>query len=68
MLTARRILGAIPILLVVVFGLSCNNDYGVFSGIQQEIKQSGNTIFQKTPVNNVFRLGTSYYAATNPTN
>ena len=64
MRTARRIICAISILLVIVVVLSCNNDYGVFSGIQQEIKQSGNTIFQKTPVNNAFRLGNSYYAAT----
>ena len=64
MRTARRIICAISILLVVFFVFACNNDYGVFSNIQQEKKQSGNTIFQKTPVNNVFKLGSSYYAAT----
>jgi hypothetical protein len=64
MRTTRPALCAASILLASVLLFSCNNDYGVFSSVQKEKAQNGNSVFQETPVYNAFRLGANYYAAT----
>jgi hypothetical protein len=64
MRTSRRIACALSLALASLLFFSCNNSYGIFYSIQQERKQVGTKVFQKTTVNNAFRLGAYYYATT----
>lgn len=41
---------------------SCDNSFGVFSSIQDEVEQTGTDIFKNSQVTRAFALGTSYYA------
>lgn len=68
MRTSRRALCALSIALASLLALSCDNSYGIFASVQDEIKQEGTAVFQKTQVKGAFRLGTTYYAATQSLN
>jgi hypothetical protein len=52
----------------VLLAFSCNNSFGIFETIQNETKQNGTKVFQKTMVKGAFRLGDYYYATTSTLN
>jgi hypothetical protein len=41
---------------------SCDNSFGVFASIQEEVAQSGTGIFKNSTVTRAFAFGASYYA------
>jgi hypothetical protein len=52
----------------ILLAASCDNSNGIFKTIQDETKQVGTKVFQKTQVKNAFRLGDYYYATTSTLN
>jgi len=65
---SRRASCAFSIALASFLALSCDNSKAIFASVQDEIKQEGTKVFQKTQVKNAFRLGSRYYAATQSLN
>jgi hypothetical protein len=59
-----RALRAATIALAAILALSCDNNFGLFSSVQQEKAQQGTKVFQETAVYTAFKLGSNYYAAT----
>jgi hypothetical protein len=60
----KRALGAGLVLATAILAQSCDNTKGIFYGVQQETKPSGQTIFLKTVVTHALRFGGKYYATT----
>jgi len=53
------------LLIVAALSTACDNEYGLFASIQEEVEQTSSKIFTDAAVGDVARFGTSYYARLN---